>query len=234
MRKFVVLLLAALAAVGVTAQKRYELNAGDFTELKVSGSINVDYYSSADSAGYAVYTATPDVAPMIEFSMNKGRLTVGLAPQEDGSPRPANLSTVRVYSRFLVKVENSGDSTVRVMTQAPCANFEARVIGNGHLVMRDISSRDVKLTLLTGRGSLVAYGACTNATMKLTGVGAIQADGLKAANVTCTDTGTGTIGCWATDNLKVKGAGSGHIYYKGTPQVKKSFALGVKVSPLAD
>lgn len=235
MKQYIIVIFTALlATISSDAQKRYELNAGDFTELIVNGNVNVDYHTSADSAGYAVYTTTPDIAPLIEFSITKGKLTVSRAPREDNSPMPDGLPTVRVYSRFLVKAENSGDSTVRIMTMAACPNFNARVIGNGRLVMRDLSSRDVTLTLLTGRGTIVAYGSCTNATLKLTGVGSIQADGLKAANVTCTNTGTGTIGCWATDFLKVKGAGSGHVYYKGTPQVKKGFSLGVKVNPLTD
>lgn len=41
-----------------------------------------------------------------------------------------------------------------------------------------------------------------------------------------------TIGCWATDFLNVSGAGSGKIYYRGTPKIKKSLALGVKIEAL--
>ncbi|MDE6491241.1 MAG: DUF2807 domain-containing protein, partial [Muribaculaceae bacterium] len=115
---------------------------------------------------------------------------------------------------------------------APCPSFTARAVGNGRLVIRDINANDVSCSVFTGSGVIVAYGNCTNSSLSLTGTGAIQADGLKASDVKCRNTGTGSIGCWATDFLNVSGAGSGTIYYRGTPKIKKSLALGVKVEAI--
>ena len=49
----------------------------------------------------------------------------------------------------------------------------------------------------------------------------IQADGLEAQSVKCSVLGTGSIGCWAVDNLDVRGIGTTKIYYRGEPKVKK-------------
>ncbi len=66
-------LLAALTATQGAAQAptRYELDVKDFSELKVTDGINVDYVCNPDSAGKAVFFATPDIASQILFVPNK-------------------------------------------------------------------------------------------------------------------------------------------------------------------
>lgn len=222
--------LSGLMPVAAEPLKQYELNVNDFTELKVIGAINVDYYTDTDSAGFVTFESTEAAAPMIMVSNKKGKVEIHFV-NETGSVI-SDLPRVTVRSKFLTKVENTGDSTVRVMTAAPCPSFTARAIGNGRLVIRDIVANDVSCNVFTGNGIIVAYGTCANASLSLTGTGSIQADGLKATEVKCRNTGTGTIGCWATDFLNVSGAGSGKIYYRGTPKIKKSLALGVKIEAL--
>lgn len=131
---------------------RYALNINEFNELKVVNSINVDYRCNPDSAGMAVFETTPDRASMLIFSNPKGTLEVQTA---DGASAAGKLPTVTVYSSFLNKVENSGDSTVRVLTVAPCSQLTANVIGNGHLVVRNIKSTRVNGAIKTGNGLLI-------------------------------------------------------------------------------
>lgn len=225
-----VIAVSGFQSAGAEKVKQYELNVNDFTELKVIGSINVDYYTDPDSAGFVTFESAENVAPMIMVSNKKGKVEIHFV-NETGVP-VADMPLVKIRSKFLTKVENTGDSTVRVMTAAPCPSFTARAVGNGRLVIRDITANDVSCSVFTGSGIIVAYGACSDASLSLTGTGSIQADGLKATDVKCRNTGTGTIGCWATDFLTVSGAGSGKIYYRGTPKVKKSLALGVKIESL--
>jgi hypothetical protein len=210
---------------------KYELNVSDFTELKVINGVNVDYYSNPDSVGMAVFDATKKQASAILFSNKKGALSIEL---NDDLTADEAIPTVRVYSRFLSKVENSSDSTVRVMSVAPTARLQAKVIGNGRVVVHDIDANEVEGAIATGNGALVLDGKCQDATLSIVGTGSIQADGLSAVNVKCRNTGTGTIGCYAEKLLTVKGAGSGKIYYKGKPEVKKPMALGLKVEALAE
>ena len=233
MRKLV-LGIAVLAASGSGAmaadQIRYVMDVADFTELKVVNGVNVDYVLNPDSVGKAVFYATKTQASMIMLTNKKGKLVVELS--EDATR--TDLPTVRVYSRFLTKVENSSDSLVRVVSMAPTARFQARLIGNGRLVVREACANEGEGAISTGNGTLVLGGECQDASLSLVGTGAIQADGLKAVNVKCRNTGTGTIGCWAEKLLNISGAGSGKIYYKGTPELKKSMALGVKVERMPE
>lgn len=126
---------------------------------------------------------------------------------------------------------NEGDSTVRVLTTTPVAQFSARVIGNGRIGVRTIKAGEVTGSILSGHGVLALTGECTKAMLKLTGTGVIQADGLQSKDATVWTTGTGSVGVWATKTLTIKGAGSGTVYVLGSPELKQK-TIGVKVQPI--
>jgi hypothetical protein len=209
--------------------QHYALNVSDFNELKVVDGINVDYKCSADSAGIVTFDTTPDKASILMFSNDKSRLKVQL--YSDGATF-TDIPTVTVYSNYLQKVENSGDSTVRVLSIASGASFKARLIGNGRIVARNIHSTSVDASIDTGSGNLTIYGKCQSAKYTLTGTGNIQADELNATNVKCVLFGTGTIGCAVSDKFSIYGASSATIYYRGNPTTIKNRSVGVKLSQL--
>jgi hypothetical protein len=210
-------------------ETRYELDVKEFNELKVTDGINVDYVCNPDSAGKAVFFASPQMASQIIFKPSKDKLEIQLVPKEERVNR--EVPKVTVYSTYLTYVENSGDSLVRIMNVAPGPKFKAKVIGNGRISVRSVKANTVEGALETGKGSLTIFGTCTDAKLSSTGTGNIQADGLEAKDVSCRILGTGSIGCWATSTLSVTGMGSGTVYYKGEPTVKKR-ALAVKVEAL--
>ena len=229
--KRIFLMFAALGIVSLTmiGTERYELRVGDFSALKVSSGVNVDYKCSADSAGMAVFYADPAVSSVIGFTPSGDELRISFTTDEHPS---ASLPRVTVYSTFLTEVSNTSDSTVRVLSDIKCPTFKASQQGNGMIVVRNLNVGKVDAKLMTGKGQVILYGHCDKANFTMVGTGIIQADGLEAEKVNIKATGTGQIGCWATDELVVKGVGSTTIYYRGTPKVTKKFALGVKLSPL--
>lgn len=187
----------------------YRLKIGDFTELKVLDGLNIDYYSSTDSAGYAVFTCEPSVASSFIFDRNNTKLTVRLSAE---NPPSGPLPKVRIYSRYLIKAENKSDSTLRVLSVAQGPKFEGGVEGNGTLVVRDVLANEVKLSMRLGHGMIVASGECDKLNVKFVGTGVVQADDLKAANVSVNGSGTGSVGIWAVDKLSLFGMGSTSVY----------------------
>lgn len=193
-RKLIPIILATAAVAAYAAEPtRYELDVKDFTELKVTDGINVDYRCNPDSAGKAVFNTSPELASAIYFVPGKSKLEIQLATKENG--KYDGLPTVTVYSNFLSKVENSGDSLVRVVSIAPGPKFKARVIGNGHLLVRNVKANQVDASIDTGNGTITIYGSADQAKLSTTGKGNIQADGLTANSVKCSLWGTGSIGC---------------------------------------
>ncbi|MBD5180724.1 MAG: hypothetical protein HDT01_05430, partial [Bacteroidales bacterium] len=195
MRLLYTLLISLVAAVTGLAQniQHHVVEVGDFTHLEVDHAINVDYCSVADSAGLAVFDAAPEITNYIQFKNNgKGKLEIEIELNEDNQ-YPKNLPTLKIYSRFLTHIENSADSTVRVMSVNAGPKFKAVLIGNGRLSLKDVFTDDLTAKIMTGRGQLAISGKTQKAHLSITGVGAIQADELVAEEVTATVTGPCTI-----------------------------------------
>ncbi len=214
------LTVAACALSGLAAEPQtYRMEVQDFNELQVIDALDVVYRCNPDSAGMAVFTATPDVVPVIIFSNNKSKLKIQI--NSDTRPLPAKFPVITVYSNYLSAVENSGSGTVKVETLAPGAQFKARIIGNGTLIADNIHATQTEGSLDTGKGRLVLNGETRSAKFKNIGTGSIEASDLKAETVSVTILGTGPVECLASQELNVKGIGSGKVYVKGNPTVKK-------------
>lgn len=227
-------LLPAIAFSAAAQINRYELKVGDFTQLNVVDGINVEYKCNDDSAGLAVYETSRQIADQLIFdSSKKGELKIEKQFHGEGE-LVYDLPIVRVYSKFLVRAENAGDSTLRVLTVAKVPKFRAKVIGNGTIVVRNIECGEFDGSISTGNGQLVVTGKCDKAILNNTGKGNIQADGLEAKMASCRFFGPGTTGVWAVDELVVKGMFPGKLYYKGTPKKLRNFSMGPKIFPLDD
>lgn len=217
-------------------EQHYELRVGDFNQLDVSNSLNVDYRCNPDSTGYAVFTTTAAKASVLMFTSKKDRLNVQIS--DDGIAL-SGLPTITVYSSALLKVVNDGDSLVRVFSPVvpvtkpgKPAQLQAKVIGNGRISLRDVEAPQISCNVLTGKGSIAVSGYCDTAILSITGTGQIQADGLNATDVNARITGTGTVGCAPAGKLSVHGMGSGKVYYSGTPHEVVNKSLGIKVEQI--
>lgn len=218
-------------ALGLSAQTdtSYDLNVGEFSELRVSDGINVDYTSDPDRAGRAFFNCPAQQASSFMFTNKGGRLTIQLSPEIIGA---RNLPTITVHPKHLTKVENTSDSTVRVLSLNGLPKLEARLEGNGHLIVRGIDATEVKGTLRLGHGTLILTGKCKEAKLNLTGTGVIQADELVAEEATVNAKGTGSVGVNAVSALGVYGMGSTSVYYIGLPEIKNR-SVGLKLMPLS-
>ena len=88
----------------------------------------------------------------------------------------------------------------------------------------------VGASIKSGNGTISISGHCQTANFTMLGNGTIQADRLEAVTVSCKMLGQGSIGCWPTEELKVRGIGNTKIYYKGSPKISKKG--GGKLYPL--
>lgn len=212
------------------ATSHYEFSFGEFHELKVVDGINVDYQCDPSKAGKVEFEAPADLASAIIFEPSKGKLSIQLALR-DGSY--LNLPTVKVYSTYLNKVSNEGDSLVRVLSVAKGPQFSCRVMGNGRLSVRDVDATTVDASILSGHGIISITGRADKIKLKITGAGSIQADELSAKEGDCSVTGTGVINCSVSELMKAGGVGSGKIIYRGEPEIKKGFLTRVKLEQAA-
>jgi len=204
---------------------RYTLNVSNFNALTVVDGICVDYYCNADSAGWVVFTAAPDMASKISFSNNKEHLHVQTLADEKpltGLPR------VRVYSASLRYVENSGDSTIRVYAKVPVQKFSAKQIGNGTLEIHELDTEKFYGDTAAGHGRLTVDGKTSKAKLRNVGTGLIEASTLVADEVTCFILGPGNIHVHTTGELKLTGAGSGKVFNHASASKVVNRSIGIK------
>lgn len=228
MRKILSALFFTIASVTAFAAEphQYVIDAGEFTELRVIDPINVVYKCNPDSAGTVLFTCESEVAPLILVSNNKETLKIQI--QSDMAPG-YTLPTVYVYSSFLAKAENSGDSTLTVLSPASTANIRLRLIGNGKIIAKGLHASVVEARIDTGSGQIVASGQTNWAKLRTVGTGNIEAGALSSEKATIFVGGTGSVDCQVSKELSVSGLGSGKVYVKGQPTVKNRTLGTVKV-----
>lgn len=230
MKKTFVALVLFAQALGAFAQapEKFTVEVKEFDELKVVDGINVEYFCDPLKAGKVEFESTPQMASSIMFQPNgKGKLEVKLATRDT---EYVNLPTVRVYSTYLTKVENDGDSTVKVMSLAAGPKFQAVLVGNGRLEVSGVSSARAEAKLATGKGVIVMSGKAETANLSLTGAGRIEAFELDATDVGVKLWGTGLVQCTVQKQLNVSGMGTGNVVYKGTPTIRDR-AVKVNTKP---
>lgn len=234
MKKLIISAIILLSLpISITAQVTlHEFKVGNFSRLALIDDINVNYRCNEDSAGIAVVTCTQDLAEKLIFSTNKSnRLSIQL--YNDFSEL-SNLPTVTIYSSSLEEVENAGDSTLRISGLPPMKAFKVRNIDSGKVIVHGVRASQLELQILSGKGKIIADGTCDDLALRLIGTGEIQADKVRATNVSCRIMGTGNIGCHVDGgDLKVSGSGTGKVYYKGQPNKVTVRKLGtIKAIPM--
>lgn len=96
--------------------------------------------------------------------------------------------------------------------------------GAGRVRVQNISGGDVALTV-SGAGNLIAAGSAHDATIELSGAGAIDADALHLERATVKLGGAGNVDVYASQALTAQISGTGHIRYDGHPaQIDKQIS----------
>lgn len=219
-RKFIILCLTFLCASFMVKAETYRFDIGQFEKIKVNGNFRVIYKNLPDSSGYAYYSAPAGHHNIFNITVkNDGTLVTELMSDRWGQE---DLPVLHLYSDFLSSLESQSNQTINIKSLAPCASFTVKQIGNGTITVDGLKCNKVDASINTGNGTIILSGQCINANYQMIGAGMISADQLVAENVKCRILGTGNIGCWAVDNLNVSGIGTTKIYYKGSPNIKKT------------
>ena len=223
----ILMIMALLMGCMHLSAKSFTLPVGQFSKLSVDDNINVVYMGADGSPSRVTYEGDQKYAKafIITHKGNKLRIQVETLYVDD-----PELPTLYVYSDFLENASLSAESTLTLKSVAPGSNLDLSVMGNGSLIAENIRATKVGASIKSGNGTISISGHCQTANFTMLGNGTIQADRLEAVTVNCKMLGQGSIGCWPTEELKVRGIGTTKIYYKGTPKIDKKG--GGKLFPL--
>ena len=227
MKKSVLFLFTAFMAISFAANaETYKIPVGEFSEMVLNDKLNVIYSTNPDSVGYVVFNTKSDYASYIMTECNKGRLKIQISQE---AQEVKDLPTVYVYSTFLSKVENWRDGSVTIREIKPASKIELSTQGNGRIVADGLDATTVSLKVQSGKGYIKVSGKCRSLELNSVGTGSIDAYGVEAQEVDCRLTGTGSVYCTPVSKLKIRGIGTGKVYYKGNPgKIEKSSLSTVK------
>nr|WP_319272096.1 head GIN domain-containing protein [uncultured Draconibacterium sp.] len=116
--------------------------------------------------------------------------------------------------------------------------IEARIIdlavsGSGNIKIDELTSEKVK-GAISGSGNITieSDGVADELSVSISGSGNFKADRFEAEDVTVSTSGSGNCNVNSNGSLKARIAGSGSVYYKGSPRVDSSVAGSGKVKSM--
>lgn len=223
----ILMIVAALIGCLQMNAKEFKLPLSQFNRLYVDDNVNVVYIGGDGSPSRVTYEGDQKYAKAFIITQNGSKLRIQVETAYVDDPQ---LPTLYVYSDFLENVSLSAETTLTLKSVAPGSKLNLSVMGNGAINAENIHATTVTAAIKSGNGTISVSGNCELANLNMLGNGTIQADRLEATSVNCKIFGTGSIGCWPVNLLKVHGIGSTKIYYKGSPEIKKKG--GGKLFPL--
>lgn len=218
MKTKILTLFAFLAVALQLSAREFTMPLGQFSKLQVDDDVNVIYIGGDGSPSRVRYEGEQKYAKAFLITQKGDKLRIQVETAFVADP---GLPTLYVYSDFLKEASISSESTLKIDQAAPCSEIKFSLMGNGTMVANNIRATKVSAAINSGNGTISIEGHCQTATLKMIGNGTIQADRMEAAEVECKILGTGSIGCWPVNELKVRGIGTTKIYYKGNPEINK-------------
>ncbi|RPD50798.1 MULTISPECIES: head GIN domain-containing protein [Chitinophagaceae] len=135
--------------------------------------------------------------------------------------------TVTAPSLRSLRVSGSGD--IRTTGDIQSAAMEMDISGSGDIDMQHLATDYLDATI-SGSGDIKVFnGTATEEKLKISGSGSINLAGVAAKNVQTRTSGSGDTRLRVSDRLDVTIAGSGSVYYTGTPVINASISGSGKV-----
>ena len=173
-------------------------NVGEFRAVHTMGSENVDVRFGATTS--VVIAADDNILPLLSSRVIDG--------------------TLKIESRGSYRTRNP----IRVWITTPRLD-EFTTMGSGNVVIHDVSSPHLKLTL-QGSGDIEANGRTGELDLALMGSGRAQLGDLAATDVSAGVFGSGTAVVRARGKLDAQMFGSGTLRYIGNPKSMRSSHFG--------
>ncbi|MCF6357099.1 MAG: DUF2807 domain-containing protein [Draconibacterium sp.] len=192
--------------------RTYEM--GEFTEIYLEGGYKV-FLAQGDENKVIVKASDDDVFDYLKIKNIDNKLRVKL--DEDCF----NYDRIILYITFkkLESVKIEGGAKLKTKGYLDLNDFEMYVAGGAKIEL-DIKANNVRIV---GEGGMLFEldGVAKSLDVKITGAGNVDADELKAKDVTIKIEGVGTASVYATETLNAKIEGVGTIKYRGNPKVTK-------------
>ena len=189
----ILILACVMCAFSASAQmSQHILQSRAFSDLYISGSVNVECRQSLDSVGMIVFSATPQVYSKIKCYNEGDRLNISL-DRTGTLDLSKNLSKIIVYySGALSTISYTGSGRVVVANPPVGRNVAVLLTGSGNLKVGAIKAQHLSCSV-AGSGNLSISGntIVDNITSTVSGSGAVEIAHANATKTSATVKGPG-------------------------------------------
>jgi len=194
--------------------KQEERFVSEFYGVENSTQIDVDITS--DSVFSLEVTADENLLGMIQTTVRNGNLVISMST--DRCINTDNYMLVEIHMPTIDYIESTGSGNMDVY-DFECNNLDIVNSGSGKIDVINVYSGGTIGLNVYGSGSIYIGGKARVGEYVLSGSGDIMADDLMVDDCYVTNSGSGTVYCFAYDFLHATLSGSGDIIYSGNPLV---------------
>lgn len=204
------LILAALAGAGPAQAATRGFTVTSFDAIRVDAPVEVVITTGAGAAA----RAEGDQAALDRLKLDvSGRLlSVTMARPQPGE-KSGGRATIRLSTGDLGRIVLTGGGSVSV-SRMKGLRGEIVLGGNGDVSVAAVDLDQLNLGV-AGAGRATLAGRAGSATVRVTGPGAVAAEGLRARQAVVTNDGPGTVTLTADVTARVTASGSGDVTVMG-------------------
>ena len=202
---------------GNGVQKVEDRNAGSFTGVSASGSM--DIIVSAGATNTLKIEADENLMQYIEVSNDGGVVRVHTKRGYNLRPQTAIKVYATAPSFTVLEVSGSGKITSRGKITAT-DRLHTEVSGSGDIIL-EVDAPRIE-TEISGSGTAKIKGTSRDFSAQVSGSGDIHCFDLMTETAEIDIAGSGNAEIFASKSLDVEVAGAGDVRYKGNPTVKQS------------
>lgn len=198
--------------VGRGAPETYEINVGDFTEVRVELLCDI-IYSSAPS-GSVTLEIQPNLMRHVSVKESGGVLTVRAARNIHWSGKTW-VPVLYISTPSLSKVSHVGAGSFKTVDPIVADSFSLNITGAANsTAMLDVDRLSVNLA---GAGNIELSGRADDANIDIAGTGRLDALDLETRYSMINIAGVGTVRINCIEKLRIVAGGLGTVEYTGSP-----------------
>lgn len=201
--------LSALLAAGPAVAADRNFSVGNFSKLRVTGSMDVKV--STGSAASVRATGSAADLERLEIAVRGDTLVIGSKSGSWNWSRDGVDVYVTVPSLSAAALTGSGDVEISRMA-AP--SVDLAVTGSGDMDVKAVDSPSVAMAV-SGSGDLDVAGRCGKGSISLRGSGDVDADDLACSTLQISVMGSGDVSARASGTAAIAIMGSGDVTVVG-------------------
>ena len=211
--KILTLMMLLLVVTAANAQMSQRiLQSRTFSELYISGNVNVECRQSTDSAGMIIYSATPPILDKIKCYNEGNRLNISLDRTGTLDVTKHMSKVIVYYSGALSTISYTGAGRVVAINPTVGNTVAVLLTGSGNLKVGPIKASHLSCAI-AGSGNLSISGDAVvkNITCTVSGSGAVEMANVKADRTSATVKGPGDFiinGRSEEASFAIKGSGN--------------------------